>query len=115
MIRVHRIFDVKVDGHHKSCVVTDRHIIAAPSESVYSSVVSLRGLRTCVFIVELDGMVPCAIDIGNAYLEAVTIEKVCLRAGPEFGELEGHLLIIYKYFMVLGSAGIYLDNYCKSI
>ena len=36
------------------------------------------------------------IDIGNAYLEALTSEKVCIRAGPEFGDLKGHLLIIYK-------------------
>ena len=41
-------------------------------------------------------MVPWATDIGNAYLEAETSEKVCIRAGPEFGELEGHLLIIFK-------------------
>ena len=42
-------------------------------------------------------MEPWATNIGNAYLEALTSEKVCIRAGPEFGpELEGHLLIIYK-------------------
>ena len=33
---------------------------------------------------------------GNAYLEALTSGKVCIRAGPAFGDLEGHLLIIYK-------------------
>ena len=32
----------------------------------------------------------------ETYLDAVTSEKVCIRAGPEFGELEGYLLIIYK-------------------
>ena len=37
-----------------------------------------------------------ATDIGNAYLEALTREKVCMRAGPKFGDLEGHLLIVYK-------------------
>ena len=35
-------------------------------------------------------------DVGNAYLEAVTKEKLCIIAGPEFGELQGHILIIYK-------------------
>ena len=51
-------------------------------------------------------MVPWAIDIGNAYLEALTSEKVCIRAGPEFGpELEGHLLIIYKALYGLKSSG----------
>ena len=56
----------------------------------------MRDLRTCLFIGELDGMEPCATDIWNSYLEALTSEKVCIRAGPEFGDLEGHLLIIYK-------------------
>ena len=41
-------------------------------------------------------MKPWATDIGNAYLEALTSEKVCIRAGPEFGELEEHLFIVYK-------------------
>ena len=41
-------------------------------------------------------MEPWEADIGYAYLEALTSEKVCIRAGPEFRDLEGHLLIIYK-------------------
>ena len=63
MIRVHTIFDVNVDGKHKSQVVADGYLTATPSESVYSGVVSLRGLRTCILIRELDGMVPWATDI----------------------------------------------------
>ena len=58
LIQFHTIFDVKVDGRHKSRVVADEHLTATPSESVYSGVVSLRGLRTCFLIGELDGMVP---------------------------------------------------------
>ena len=59
-----------------------------PLNSVYSGVVSLRGLRMCVFLAELNDMVAHATDIGNAYLEATTTEKVCIKAGPEFGPLE---------------------------
>ena len=65
----------------------------------------MRGLRTCLFIGELDGMEPWATDIGNAYLEALTSEKICIRAGPEFGDLEGHLLIIYKALYGLKTSG----------
>ena len=90
MICIHTIFDVKVDGRHKSRIVVDGHLVltAIPSESVYSGVVLLRGLRICVFIGELDGMLPWTTDIRNVYLEAVTSEKVCIRAGSKFGELE---------------------------
>ena len=58
LIRVHTIFDVKVDGRHKAQVVANGHLTATPTESVYSGVVSLRGLRMCLFIGELDSMEP---------------------------------------------------------
>ena len=65
-------------------------------DSVYSGVVSLKGLRLLLFLSELNDMQLWATDIGNAYLEAVTAERVYILAGPEFGELEGHILVIYK-------------------
>jgi len=35
-------------------------------------------------------------DVGNAHLETCTKEKVCIVAGPEFGDREGRVLIISK-------------------
>jgi hypothetical protein len=46
-------------------------------------------------------------DIGNAYLEAKTKEKVFIVAGPEFAELEGHVLIINKALYGLRSSGLH--------
>ena len=65
-------------------------------ESNYSGVVSLRSMRIALLVGELNGLTPMVGDVGNAYLEAKTKEKVYFIAGPEFGELEGHTLIIYK-------------------
>ena len=62
MIRVHTIFDVKVDGRHKAQVAADGHLTTTPTESVYSGVVSLQGLRTCLFIGELDGVLDGELD-----------------------------------------------------
>ena len=45
-------------------------------------------------------------NVGNAYLEAVTMEKVCFIAGPEFGDHQGHTLIIYKALYGLKSSGL---------
>ena len=104
-IKVHTIFDVKHDGRHKARVVANGNLTDTPLESVYSGVVSLRGLRTCIFLGELNGMTPWATDIGNAYLEAKTTEKVCIKAGPEFGELQGNLLIIDKALYGLRLSG----------
>jgi len=93
-IRVHLVFDVKHDGRHKARLVADGHLTDIPLESVYSGVVSLHGLRIVLFLAELNHLETWATDIGNAYLEAQTREKVYIIAGPEFGELEGHVLVI---------------------
>ena len=53
-------------------------------------------MRMCILIAELNGLKIMAGDVGNAYLEALTKEKVYIIAGPEFGELEGTIMIINK-------------------
>ena len=58
-----------------------------------------------LFIVELNGIEIWGTDIGNTYLEALTSEYVCIVAGPEFGALEGHLLLIDKALYGLRSSG----------
>ena len=104
-IRVHTIFDVKHDFRYRARVVADGHLTAIPAESVYSGVVSLRGLRACIFLGELNDMPGWGTDISSAYLCAKTSEKVCIRAGPEFGKLAGHLLIVDKALYGLRLSG----------
>jgi hypothetical protein len=96
---------VKHDGRHKSRLVADGHLTDVPLESVYAEVVSIRGLRICILISELNDMTAYSTDIGNAYLTSKTQEKVCIKAGPEFGDLEGHLLVVYKALYGLRSSG----------
>ena len=48
------------------------------------------------FLGELNDLDVMAADVGNAYLHAYTKEKLYTIAGPEFGELEGRILIIVK-------------------
>jgi hypothetical protein len=96
-IWVHFVFDVKHDGQHKAGLDADGHLTKIPLESVYSGVVSLLGFRLVMLMAELNNLEIWATDIGNAYLEAHTSEKVCIVApGPEFGALEGHILVICK-------------------
>jgi hypothetical protein len=105
-IKVHLIFAVKHDGRHKARLVAGGHLTETPIDSVYSSVVSLRGIRMLTFIAELNDMELWATDIGNAYLESYTREKVYIIAGPEFGDKEGHTLIISKALYGLRSSGL---------
>ncbi len=104
-IKVHLVFAVKHDGRHKARLCANGNLTDELSESVYSGVVSLRGLRLVVFLAELNNQDVWATDIGNAYLEARTSEKVYIIAGPEFAELEGHTLVIFKALYGLRSSG----------
>ena len=97
-IIAHFVYAVKHDGRFKArlVAVTDGHLIKEPVESIYSGVVSLRSLRMVVLLSQLNDLEIWGADVGNAYLEAYTDEKLCIIAGPEFKELQGHLLIMIK-------------------
>ena len=45
-------------------------------------------------------------DIGNAYVEATTKEKIYIVTGPEFEELQGHILVTHKALYDLKSSGL---------
>jgi len=55
---------------------------------------------------ELNGLKVWSTDIGNAHLETHTKEKVCIIAGIEFGDHEGHVLIVSKALCGLHSSGL---------
>ena len=105
-IPYHMVFAVKHDGRRKSRLVAGGHLTEVPTESVYSSVVSLRGVRIVIFLAELNELKIWQTDVGNAYLEAKTDEKVYVIAGPEFGEKEGHVFVIKKALYGLKSSGL---------
>jgi len=105
-INLHFVYAVKHDGRYKSRIVAGGHLTDAPVESVYSGVVSLCGVRFCIFLAELNELQVWQTDVGNAYLEAFTKEKVFVIAGPEFEEIEGHVLIISRALYGLKSSGL---------
>jgi hypothetical protein len=104
-IRVHFVFAVKHDGRHKARLVADGHLTEAPLESVYSGVVSLQGIRILVFLAKLNKLELWATDVGNAYLEAETSEKLYIIAGPEFGDQVGCVLVFHKALYGLRTLG----------
>ena len=104
-IRVHLVFAVKYDGRHKARLVADGHLTPEPVESIYSGVVSLRNLKLVVFLGKLNDLELWGADIGNAYLEAPTEEKLYIVAGPEFEDWEGYILTFSKALYGLKSSG----------
>ena len=74
--RVHLVYNIKHDGRHKAQLGLDGHLTEVPLDSVYSSVVSLRDLRLVIFLSQLNNLELWGADIGNAYLESYTEEKI---------------------------------------
>ena len=105
-ITVHMVFDVKASGVHKARLVAAGNQAPEPNEPVSSSVASLAGLRTTAFLGALNGLSIWSGDIGNAYLEAMTKEKIVFVAGGEWGDEEGHLMRCDKALYGLATSGL---------
>jgi hypothetical protein len=80
-IWVHFIYDVKHALYLKSQLVAEGNLTTPPKDSVYSGVMMLRLLCICMFHAKLNGLKVEAADVGNAYLEAYTKEKLYIIAG----------------------------------
>ncbi len=77
-----------------------------PTSLTYSSVVSKDSVRLAFLIAALNDLDILSADIGNAYLNAETKEKVHTICGPEFGALyQGRVAVIHKALYGLKSSG----------
>ena len=56
----------------------------------------MRNLRLAMLLAELNGLQLWGADVGNAYIQALTKEKLYIVAGPEFEEIQGHVLVMNK-------------------
>ena len=87
-LNVHLFFACKHDGCHKAHLVAGGHLTPDPLDSIYSGVVSTRSLRLSNFLAKLNNMEVWGADIGSAYLEAITKEKIHMVAGPNSRNLK---------------------------
>ena len=106
-IRCHMIFDVKMGENfrRKARMVAGGHMTSTPSSITYSSVVSRDSVRIAFLYAALNDLKVFACDIQNAYLTAECREKIWCRAGPEFGDKEGKIMIIVRALYGLKSSG----------
>jgi hypothetical protein len=58
-----------------------------------------------MFLAKLNGLKVEAADVGNAYLEAYTKEKLYIIAGSKFGDHQGDVLVIVKALYGLRTSG----------
>ena len=63
---------------------------------MFLGVVSIDSVRLILFLGQLNALQACAADCGNAFLHGMTHEKYYIIASPEFGELQGRILLIVR-------------------
>ena len=85
--------------------ISKRPIRAVKHTVCKEPVVSLRSLRMVVFLSQLNDLEIWGADVGNAYLGAYTDPNLCIIVGPEFKELQVHLLIMIKTLHRTSSGG----------
>lgn len=104
-ITCHMVFDVKFDLTRKARYVAGGHLTEAPSALTYASVVSRESVRILFTVAALNGLEVRMCDIGNAYLNAETREKVYIIAGPEWGDQQGETVLIVRALYGLKTSG----------
>jgi hypothetical protein len=85
--------------------VAGGHLTDPPVDSVYSSVVTRDSVRIMFLIAALNDLDILGADVQNAYINAITSEKVYFIAGPEFGSSQGRPCIIVRALYGLKSSG----------
>lgn len=104
-ITCHMVFDVKFDLTRKARYVAGGHLTDEPSTMSYASVVSRDSVRILFTIAALNNLDVKMCDIGNAYLNATTREKVYFTAGSEWSDQQGETVIIVRALYGLKTSG----------
>jgi Reverse transcriptase (RNA-dependent DNA polymerase) len=105
-VQLMMIFDIKMDFTRKARLVARGDLTDTPPALTYSSVVSRESVQIAFLISALNDLDILIFDVGNAYLNTDTTEKLYCYAGKEFGsEVEGKLMIIRRALCGLKSSG----------
>ena len=90
------VYDVKSDGRFKARLVAGGHKVDSSHLDKRATVVKGVSVRLLDVITHHFGYKQLVGDIGNAFINAHTKEKVWARCGPEFGDREGAIIIMNK-------------------
>eukprot|EP00934_Nitzschia_sp_Nitz4_P002319 Nitzschia sp. Nitz4//scaffold471_size5685//193//5616//NITZ4_009210-RA/size5685-processed-gene-0.1-mRNA-1//1//CDS//3329552692//2319//frame0 len=111
------VFDLKMDFTRKARLCARGDQTDPPNTLTYSSVVSRESVRIAFLVAALNDLELTMFDIGNAYLNAPTTEKLYTVAGPEFGDNEeGHTMVIVRALYGLKSSGAaYRSHFAQTL
>ena len=94
--RLHLVYDIKPDLTYKARLVCDGSQVDPRGLSTRATVVKSISVRLLDLIADANGLQVLCGDIGNAFIQAMTKEKIYTRAGPEFGNRAFSMAIITR-------------------
>ena len=98
------IFTVKPDFRRKARLVIGGHVTDASIFETFAPTIKSENVRL-IFLLTIKFLLNIVTgDINTAYLNAFTEEKIYSRAGAEFGEREGMIVIVVKALYGLKSS-----------
>ena len=93
---LHMVYDVKEGGIGKARFVAGGHVVDSSKYAVYASVLKSEHFRMLLTIADANRLHVVTGDIGGAYLNAPTNEKVYSIAGKQFKQDQGRVILIEK-------------------
>ena len=94
--RLHFVYDIKSDLRYKARLVCDGSRIDPRGLSTRATVVKGISVRLLDLVADSQNLSVLCGDIGNAFIQATTNEKVFTKCGPEFGDRQGAIAIISR-------------------
>ena len=106
-IKIHFVFDIKMDFTRKARLVADGSRTEMPAETCYSTVPARDSVRIVFLLAALNGLDIKAADIQNAYLTAQPLEKRYVVAdGAVFGKrLDGKKMKVVRALYGMKTSG----------
>ena len=94
--RLHFVYDIKPDLRYKARLVCDGSRVDPRGLSTRATVVKGISVRLLDIIADSQNLDVLCGDIGNAFIQANTKEKIYTRCGSEFGDRAGAIAIITR-------------------
>ena len=94
--RLHFVYDLKPDLRYKARLVCDGSMVDPRGLSTRATVVKGISVRLLDIIADSQNLKVMTGDIGNAFIQANTNEKIFTKCGTEFGDHAGSIAIIVR-------------------
>ena len=112
---LHWVFAVKNGLRHKARMVMGGHVTNADDLDKYAATTSMNGVKLQLYLTSRSKKKLISGDVGSAYLNSFTQEKIWTVLGPEFGDLQGKVEVVKSLYGLITSANAWFRRFTNTI